>query len=262
MIPPHPLSPELLSELEAYYEGRLSEDAVRRLRTHIAGNAELAAAVEQWETVLRHTLLTPAPDEIAEGRRPRATLAGLEAEQPRLVAVRSPRSAYRWLGLAAAVLLVLLAAWWLLDRRDAATLLAYDYFVWEPRQEARLGPQTDQTDPLLAYDREDYTTAWPLLVRDIGSGTLDSLNLLYAGVSALGAGKPREAKTLLTSLIELQRYPYEMPAAHYYLALAELQLGRVGAAREQLRLVSGNPEREVRARQLLQELEGVDSGKE
>ncbi len=262
MIPPRPLSPELLSELEAYYAGRLSDEAVRHLRSRIVGDADLAAAVEQWEAVLRHGLLTPAPEALAERRRLRVSLAGLEAKQPRLRAARPARSPYRWWGLAAAVLLVVLAAWWLLDRRDAATLLAYEYFTWEPREEALLGPEADDADPLLAYDREEFTTAWPLLVRDIGVGRLDSVNLLYAGVAALGAGEPREAKALLSTLIDLDRYPYERPAAHYHLALAELQLGRVNAARAQLRLVTGDPEREARARQLLQELEGLEGGEE
>ena len=248
-----PLDPELLADVEAYYSGDASDETVARLRARLAADPQLAAAVAAWEAVYRQGVRRSSETERTRAEL-RATFNTIAAQAPPLP-VRSPvRSMFTWLAVAAAVLALVIAGWWVFRAApvDAAPPLAEEYFAWLPRQEALLGPAEDAAAGLLAYDRQEYATAYPLLTRGVAAGSLDSVNLLYAGVAALGAGRSEEAREVLTTLLETDRYPVEEGELRYYLALAELRLGDRAAARRQLRQLIGDSSRiAVRARELL-----------
>ncbi len=254
------LSPALLAEIEAYYDGTLSPDAVRHLRSRLQQDEELATAVADWEAVYRYGL-RPDPAESAGRDVLRTRFRELEATLPAVAPtpMRTLRP-YHWLAVAATVLLLLLGGWWVLQRPTPAQRLAEDNFVFLKREDLMLGKEDQQEDAALLYDRGEYAAAWPQLADEVAKGQRDSIYLLYAGVAALGAHAPDRARTFLTDLLAAPGQYSEFDAGniHYYLALAELELGKVTAAREQLRLVTGGPEKEEAAAHMLEELDKLD----
>lgn len=246
----------VLAQLEAYYDGELTAEETTRLRERLATEPELAARVARWEAVHRHGLLAP-PSAAEEQQKLRQKLGTFEAElqggeaQVRSLPVR------RWWLVAASILLLLLAGYWWLQRPTATEQLAEEYFEWLPRQEAMLGPAEDAAAGLLAYDRQQYEQAYPLLIQGVANGVLDSVNLLYAGVAALGAGEPEVAQSSLRELLDTGRYPLEEAESRYYLALATLRSGDRQAARNELTLIdtdTSTPDLADRVTSLLEKL--------
>ena len=253
---PH-IPSQLLAQLEDYYDGTLPAAEANQLRSQLGKDPDLAAAAAEWEAVYRHGL-RPAPS-TADAAALRERFAAIEAELPRPSAGTSatarrlpPRTL--WL-IAASVLLLIGLGWWLLRSSPPAEQLARNSFTWLPRQEATLGPAEDAQAGLLAYDRQDYATAYPLLLDGVAAGELDSINLLYAGVAALGADEAATAQTALLEVLDTERYPLAEPEIRYYLGLAYLQDGDTGAGTRVLQTVAqtDNPFAE-RAREVLQAL--------
>ena len=252
------LGPELLALIEAYYDGSLPPEDARDFRRRLGADEPLAATVAEWEAVYRHGL-RPDPAELAERDRLRESFAALETTLPPLSAARSGLP-YRWLAVAATVLLLALAGWWVLQRSTPAEKLAKANFVWLPHDEQTLGEKEDRTRSGLDYYNEgEYAQAYPLLRGGVASGELDSINLVYAGISALAAGDPAAARTLLLEMLDPRRFPYIQDDVRYYLALAELRLGDPGAAAAYLRAIT-EPRREYAERvgPLLREIEALE----
>ncbi|CAH1002269.1 hypothetical protein LEM8419_03188 [Neolewinella maritima] len=261
MNPPPSLSPRLLEQLEAYYDYSLPATEATQLRAELAQDPALARAVAEWEAVYRHGLRQPAPIAAADTDALRRQFAALEAELPPLTAEAAPRRRLpRWSWAAAAALLLLLGLsyWLLLDPSPTEQIVANE-FAWLPRQEATLGPTEDIPDGLRAYDRQDYATAYPLLLQGVEAGQLDSINLLYTGVAALGAEAPTVARDALQALLDAGTYTQSEPEIRYYLALAHLQLGDRGAGTQVLQpLTESDGPWSDRARRLLADIEQLD----
>ncbi|MGB3798808.1 MAG: hypothetical protein WA952_03275, partial [Lewinella sp.] len=220
---------------------------------------ELAAAAARYE-VMHRSGLRSTPEEMDMRKDLRTQLRELEASIPPVTIARERRLWPTALGAAAAVLLLLVAGWWLLAAPDPDRRLAEENFRWLGREELLLGPGEDALDGLSAYDQQDYERAFPLLRDGVATGNLDSVNLLYAGVSALAIGQPEEAKDLLTAMLNTGEYPFDEPNIHYYLALAELQLKNRAAARRQLELViSQDGEKSDDAGVMLRQLDELDA---
>ena len=229
------LPAEILEKIDAYYDGELSAEEAAGLREELRSDPELAAAAARYEAIHRHGLRS-TPEELAMRDGLRAELRELEASLPPVTVARERQIWPRVLAVAAAVLLLLVAGWYLLDGPDPDVRLAEENFVWLPREEALLGPEDDARDGLSAYDLQEYERAYPLLRDGVATGELDSVNLLYAGVSALAIGRPRNARDLLTTLLDTGNYPFDEADIHYYLGLAELQMQNRSAALRQLEL--------------------------
>ncbi|MBB4079766.1 hypothetical protein GGR28_002393 [Lewinella aquimaris] len=260
MSPPDNLTPKLLADIEAYYDGELSATDAGQLRAQLAQDEALSRAAAYWEAVHRHGLYGTGPRTTEADDELRKLFHGYEAD---IAGTGHPASVVRklparrsWLVIAAAVLLLLAAGWWLVDRPDPAARLAEENFVWLKREGATLGPKQDAKRGLRAYDRYDYESAYPLIITGVEEGVLDSLNLLYAGVAAFGAGEPERARDLLRELLDSGHYSsFDEAAVRYYLALAELRLGNVVAAREQLAIdAPADPEFLLRRKSLLQRM--------
>ena len=229
MIESDDLPEDILAQIEAYYDGSLTAAEAAALRKRLRNDPQLAAIAAEWETVHRHGLLGPAGG-TEERERLRRIFAEEEARHAPITATRRTMGRQWWL-IAAAVALLLIAGYWLFGQPSPAEQLARERFAWLPRQEATLGPADDAQRGLLAYDRQQYAEAYPLLRDGVANGVLDSVNLLYAGVAALGAGEAGEARALLTALLDTGRYPYEEEDLRYYLALAALREDDVVGAR-------------------------------
>ena len=236
MAAEYSISADLLAEIDAYYGGELSPEASADLKQRLLSDPDLARAAARYEALYRHGLRPPTATEGGERAALRDTLHRLEASlDPVPVATRTARLWPRLAAAAAAILLCLLAGWWLLDRPEPHVQLAREHFVWRGREEARLGPAEDARLGLSAYDQQEYATALPLLREGVAAGVLDSINLLYAGVSALAVEDAATARELLTQVLDTGRYPLDEGDVRYYLGLAELELDNVPAARQQLR---------------------------
>ncbi|NJB84430.1 tetratricopeptide (TPR) repeat protein [Lewinella marina] len=247
------------AEIEAYYAGELSPAAEADLRQRLAHHPELAELVFREEVLYRDGL-NPGPAALAERQRLRQNLGELERNLPPVMApAHRRRPPVRWLAVAAGLLLVVLAWWLLRPAEDPTARLATEAFAWLPRQDALLGPGDEVRDGRTLYDVQRFEEAYPALREEVASGTIDSINLLYAGVAALGAKEPAAARELLTNLLQSGRYPEDEAAIRYYLGLAELQLGNRAAAVEQLNaLPDQDPQLTQRARELLQRLESLE----
>ena len=244
---------DIHAQIEAYYDGSLTDVEVARLRARLAEDPALAAEAARYESLHRHGFRASAA-EVGERDELRRRLRVFEAGLPPLTGLG--RSLWpRIVSAAAAVLLLLAAGWWLLQRPDPAARLAEEYFVWLPREEAMLGPGEDAANGLAAYDRQEYELAYPLLLSGVANGVLDSVNLLYAGVAALGSDEPGKARRHLAELLETGRYPYEESDLRYYLGLAALRLNEPDEARRQLAAARDLPGRNAsRAGDLLARL--------
>ena len=225
-----PIGPELLAEIEAYYDGELSDDAAEHLRKRLVDDSELANKVAEWEAVYRQ-VLRPSAVDMRQWADLRAKFDAIGATMPAPEAKVRKLQPRVWWGAAAGAMLLLIAGWWAFGRpADPAVQLAEQKFAWLPRQELLLGPNEDAQSGLLAYDRGEFATAYPLIMEGIANGRLDSVNLLYAGVAALGDGQAGEARSVLRELLETGRYPLDEEDLRYYLALAEIQEGQRDAA--------------------------------
>ena len=188
-----------------------------------------------------------------EAEFPRPTAAAAAADRPRR---RRRRPRWGWL-IAATALLVIGLGWWLFRGPSPVQQLAQDSFTWLPRQEATLGPAEDAQVGLRAYDRQEYAMAYPLLLEGVASGQLDSINLVYAGVAALGAHEPATARDALQKVLTTGRYPLAESEIRYYLGLAYLQLEDIGAGTQVLsEAAKGSNPYSQRARVILKDLEG------
>ena len=243
-------SDDLYARIEAYYDGELSEPDIARLRARLRADPELAAAAADYEAVHRYGLRI-GREEREERAALRRRFAAIDAVAPEVSVKRRPLIR-QLLAIAAAVLVLVVAGWWYLHDANASPRLAEEYFVWLPREEARLGPAEDAAAGLAAYDRQEYEKAYPLLLSGVANGVLDSVNLLYAGVAALGSNRPVDARRHLSDLLATGRYPLEAPDLHFYLGLAALYLDDKEEARRELAAARGTQSRNAeRAAQLL-----------
>ncbi|CAH1002268.1 hypothetical protein LEM8419_03187 [Neolewinella maritima] len=246
----------LLPALQAYYAGELTPSAIRQLRNLLDQQPALAREAAYYESLFRRGLLQPPPADQTEALRDR--FARIEQTMHEIPTSSVRRRLYYRLAAAATILLLLAAAIWsILPPATPYVPLAVSYFSWLPREEARLGPsaaEDTRTAALTAYDRQEYAMAYPLLLREVRAGRLDSTHLRYAGVAALGAGDAEGAKRILGPLLTPGASP-EQDEARYYLALAELQLGYPQRAVCLLyRLADTRGPLALRSRQLLAEL--------
>ena len=246
-------SDELFARIEAYYDGELSESEVEQLRAQLRAQPELMAAAADYEAIHRYGLHVGASEreERAALRRRIHAIAAEEATPKPLARRRLARLS----AIAATFLLLVAAGYWYIQSANRNPRLAEEYFVWLPREEAMLGPIDDAARGLAAYDRQEYETAYPLLLSGVANGVLDSVNLLYAGVAALGSNRPLDARRHLSELLATGRYPLEAPDLHFYLGLAALYLDEKDEARRELAAARGTSSRNAeRAEQLLSRL--------
>jgi tetratricopeptide (TPR) repeat protein len=192
--------------LEAYTYGEISPEAETSLRERLAGDTDFAASVRRWELLEREGFVV----EPTEATRAAVTAA---LEKPTDLPVRKPW----WRYLFGFLLLSGMAfvGWQLSQEPSSAPAsappaelpaestesaqdniyadLVDEYFRHLPSENFHLGSEeTLEERALAAYEARDYAKALPLLLETVEMGG-DSLNLLYAGVAALGLGDGEKA---------------------------------------------------------------------
>lgn len=231
--------------LEAYTYGEISLEAEAELRSRLAEDADFAAAVRRWELLEREgfdiepNVATKAA--VAESLN-RATAKG----EGRALGT----SWWRYLLGVLVVGLLAYGGWSLLQQPSTAPArstgsgttttpeneltevqtdgpyadLVREYFRHLPSENFHLGSaETLEERALAAYEARDYATALPLLLETVEMGG-DSLNLLYAGVAALGVGDENNPLENILAKANSSFDGFEAILKHYQ-ALVFLQKG-------------------------------------
>lgn len=217
--------------LEDYWHERLEPRQREALEQRLATDTVFAEAAREWQLIITEGFL-PSESEREEMAAIRERLSQYTAEEhAAAVTAASPtpktarpvlmRRLYLILAVAAAIALLV----WLtpLSGLFQPTSPYQDYFAHLPRDNANLS--TDAEAGRRAYDQEDYETAFPALLAEVAAGG-DSLNLIYAGVAALGSGQPERAIPLLEPLLASDKWRFYHDDIRWYLALAYLQDGQ------------------------------------
>ena len=161
---------------------------------------------------------------------------------------------HRYAGLAAAAAILLLL--WLspLNQIIWPKRPAADFFAHLPRDNANLSDTGDTGQE--AYDRKDYKRAYTALLEEVAAGG-DSLNIIYAGVAAIGSGQAGKAIPLLQPLLASDNWKLYHAEVRWYLALAYLDQEQSGQAAELLQeLIASNGAYSAEAKKLMAQMSG------
>ncbi|MBC6992945.1 hypothetical protein QWY85_03420 [Neolewinella lacunae] len=237
--------------LEAYTYGEVSPEEERTLRSRLLDDPAFASAVRQWELMEREGFVatpTQATRDLVK-----------EALDEKRIDPPATESNRAWLWYAIIALLLLLTAllaWkWLSGTETTTTSpppteqatentvyadLVKEYFRHLPSENFHLGSeQTLEERALAAYEARDYATALPLLLETVATGG-DSLNLLYAGVAALGMGDGERAMIYLDLVVSIETLQAFREEATYFRALSFISNGDVQKARKLIEENSNN----------------------
>jgi len=124
-----------------------------------------------------------------------------------------------------------------------------------------LAGEDDTSSALALYRARDYRGALAALEKSRERAPRDPMVLFYAGVSRLALGNAREATRDLEEVALLGSSEFRAPA-EWYLALAHLRNGDLGAARSRLeRIAEAGGFYRAQARALLSEWSKLDRKK-
>jgi len=162
-----------------------------------------------------------------------------ETPKPQPKGVVRPLHHRRWLGVAAAVLLLVVPMFYLLNMPVSNTALFAQHFE-APRSTYLLTSRGDAaqdnqdlTNAFALYEKGDYQQALPA-IKDLANTYPERKDLTYyAGISALAAGDTEEAIKLL-ELAQQSDYQEIDEKSRYFLGLAHLKLGETVKARQWL----------------------------
>lgn len=211
--------------LEDYWNDQLEATARKDLEQRLEADPDFAAAAAEWQLVVVQGFGPPAAEqeELAaiKARLQAYAETDTEADPPTAKIRRLPRRQVYFLLVTAAVLLLLMVFTPLQRVFKPADPYA-EYFTHLSRDNANLSDETEAARE--AYDQKNYQTAYPALLADVAAGG-DSLNLIYAGVAAIGSGQPEQAISIFEPLAGSASWRLYQAEIEWYLALAYVKAG-------------------------------------
>lgn len=232
------LSEEDIIKLEALWQGALDSTERAALEKQLQEDSDFQQAAEEWKLIVSEGFLPPQEElEEQEEIKKRMQAYAQEAEIDSVAEAERPFRIRRlYIGLAAAVLLLLL---WLgpLGRVLGPSSPADNFFAHLPRDNANLSDPGDAGKQ--AYDRQTYKRAYTALLQDVASGG-DSLNLIYAGVAAIGSGQAEKAIPILEPLLNANNWQLYRSEIGWYLALSYVYEEQDVKATNLLEEIAGN----------------------
>ncbi|PHN01563.1 tetratricopeptide repeat protein [Flavilitoribacter nigricans] len=247
--------------LEDYWQGQLDATASAALEQRLAEDPVFAAAAGEWKLLLEEGF-GPASGERRELEAIKIRLksyAETEGKPPKdtqptpSTNEKAPALRRIYLAVAAAAAVLLLFLFTPLKNIFQPDDPYAEYFAHLPRDNANLSDDAETGQE--AYDRQDYKTAYPLLLEEVAAGG-DSLNLIYAGVAAVGSGQGAEAISILEPLLQSDKWQFYQEEIRWYLALAYVNRREADKANDLLNaIVRSNASYAEEAASLLQQLE-------
>ncbi|MEL6140190.1 MAG: tetratricopeptide repeat protein [Bacteroidota bacterium] len=224
-------TPEQVKELEA----ALAADA--SLQAEIDATAEALAAIDLFGDLEAKTRLQKLEQRL---KKDPLRIVEQNGSQQRKVRGLTHRS---WLAAAAAIALVITVGWFIFRSSDGqpnnAELFAANFVPYDNIAVPLTRGTDDPTPEELAYTAYENGN-WRQAISLLEDLPESPANNFYLAQTALATGDYQQAKTLLESLVEPERFFPLRAQAHWYLALTELALGNVDAARSILQLHSAD----------------------
>ncbi len=219
--------------LQDYLDGKLDPEATIAFEQRIASDPGLSEEVR----LLRQMRDTYKPED-EQVIALRQTLKEVRTEQPTGGAVKThdlPRRNFRWLGLAAALLL-LVSFFFLLPRFSGPTDLYATYADHAPLSLTTKSGSTDQIAAQLqaAFNEGDYQKALPLSETYLTQVPNAYDVMLARGISQLELGQYREA---IDAFNKLQQVDLRINKASWYLAMTYLKMGKKDMAKNLLEAI-------------------------
>lgn len=210
--------------IEAYHFGEMSLVERAAFEADLARDADLASALAAFEALQADLSLVEEADFLEEVRGWGAELAGEAHPYPEARKFRR-----RWpIGIAAAILLLLLPAYLLLRPVSDARLFDRYFEPYPDVVTARGADAPAFQSGMAAYNAGDYAGALPLFEAYLDSLPGDADGLFYGGIAELEAGDPLAAAEMFADL-EAEGSIYGTTARWYH-ALALLRAGQRAAA--------------------------------
>jgi len=219
------LSETDIFQLEALWQNSLDPSEKEALEKRLQDDAEFQKAAEDWKLIVTKGFLPPTEEqkELAEIKARMLGYAEVSEASPKQEKEKEQKTERKpiirrlYIGLAAAAALLLLL--WLGPLKG---LLLPDsptdqFFAHLPRDNANLSGDGETGQQ--AYDRKAYKKAYPALLEEVAAGG-DSLNIIYAGVAAIGSGQAEKAIPLLEPLLLAENWQLYEAEIRWYLALA------------------------------------------
>lgn len=216
-----------IAALENYWQGKLTNSARTELENRLTKDKSFREAAANWQLLIKEGFM-PSKEELAEAEQIKSrllTYEGLTAESSELDALptaqgeKKGRIRYLHIALsaAAAILLLVIVSPYLLQQNEGEYASFFEHL---PRDNANLS--TNGLTGEQAYDEKKYVVAYPKLLAEVAENG-DSLNIIYAGVAAIGSQQGAKAITLLKPLVDANNWQLYQSEIQWYLALAYLQ---------------------------------------
>lgn len=260
------------ARLDDYLLGRTDTNTRKELEEEISRNAELSVQLADTENAM-------AAIELAEDQALKARLQQLEASlrsndsvativppqqnsssgKAKVVALQ-PRTSRRFLyGIAAAILLLLAAGWFILQPQGYESPSALAMATYEPYENITTGTvrgneANPATKAFAAYDEGRFSEA----ATAFAELPATAVNKFYLAQSLLGSEQFAAAAAQLTDLTKAE-FGLQQESA-YYLALAQLGEGKVDQAKQLLSEIgqTNNHPMQAQASKLLAEIGKID----
>lgn len=257
------LSERDIFQLEALWQNSLDPSEKEALEKRLQEDAEFHKAAADWKLIVTEGFLPPTAEqkELAEIK---ARVLGYaetseispekEKEKEKIEkSERKPIIRRLYIGLAAAAALLLLL--WLGPLKG---LLLPDnpseqFFAHLPRDNANLSGDGETGQQ--AYDRKAYKKAYTALLEEVAAGG-DSLNIIYAGVAAIGSSQAEKAIPLLEPLLSSENWQLYQAEISWYLALAYVDQQQWEQATKLLQTIDqANGPYSTQAKELIQDIQ-------
>lgn len=230
-------------------------DAQQLIDRYLRGEATEAEQIEfqqrldadiEFETMYRAT------KEIVDGLRVNALhekrdflkSLDLEAKKETPVIKMEPRSRYGWLSIAAAIVVLVGVATFLIRQQSTPTLTGPELYAANftiashDFKDAARG-DTQRQDCYTSYDAQLWSAAIPCIEALIADEGIE-LDYFYLGVSLLGNDQPTEAITAFNQITEIQA-TLTSDALSWYQALAALGISDIAQAKAYLERIQSAP---------------------
>lgn len=257
------LSETDIFQLEALWQNSLESSEKEALEKRLHEDAEFHKAAEDWKLIVTEGFLPPTAEqkELAEIKARMLDYAQTSETTPKQEKNKEEKSEQKpiirrlYIGLAAAAALLLL--FWLGPLKGLLLPIpnspSEQFFAHLPRDNANLSGDGETGQQ--AYDRKAYKKAYTALLDEVAAGG-DSLNIIYAGVAAIGSGQAEKAIPLLEPLLSSENWRLYQAEISWYLALAYVDQQRWEQANRLLQEIDqASGPYSAQAKELIQEIQ-------